>query len=144
MLNAGISSEAQYNLLSRLIDVTSEAERNATRGVEMEISLPPALEQFVKEKVKAGMYGSESDVICDVLRRTMRWNSNGIASLQSQLAHLEVAIQELMRELEKKRAQEDEELDSIKDTQEKAETILSNLRKAAEAYAQIITATQLV
>ena len=110
----------------------------------MEISLPPALEQFVNEKVKAGMYGSESDVICDVLRRTMRWNSNGVASLQSQLAHLEVAIQELMRELEKKRAQEDEELDSIKDTQEKAETILSNLRKAAEAYAQIITATQLV
>ena len=110
----------------------------------MEVSLPPGLKRFVKEKVKEGMYSSESDVICDALRRRVKGcTSYRVSALKSQLAHVEIAIREILIELERVRLQEDEESDRMKQTQEKAEAILSNLRKAAEAYAEIINATQL-
>ena len=34
----------------------------------MNISLTPALEKWVKDKVKAGLYTSSSEVICEALR----------------------------------------------------------------------------
>jgi putative addiction module CopG family antidote len=119
-------------------------ERSVMRGVGMEISLPPALKQFVGDKVQEGMYQNESDVICDALRRAMRWNSYRIVTaLQSQLADVDNAIKKIMNEIERKRSHENEQMDSIKETQEKAEAILENLRKAADAYTQIINATHL-
>jgi putative addiction module CopG family antidote len=35
----------------------------------MEITLPPAMEQWVRDQVKAGWYMDESEVIRDALRR---------------------------------------------------------------------------
>lgn len=35
----------------------------------MTITLPPALERLVREKVGSGLYANETDVVCDALRR---------------------------------------------------------------------------
>ena len=35
----------------------------------MTITLPPALERMVKEKVESGLYASEADVVSEALRR---------------------------------------------------------------------------
>ena len=34
----------------------------------MTITLPPALERLVREKVGSGLYANETDVVCDALR----------------------------------------------------------------------------
>ncbi len=35
----------------------------------MTITLPPALERLVKEKVGSGLYADETEVVCEALRR---------------------------------------------------------------------------
>ena len=108
----------------------------------MDISLPPALKRFVEEKVKEGVYQSESDVICDALRRRLKEsNSERFATLRMQLAPLEIEIQEMLIAIERRQSQEDEELDSIKKTQEMTEAILSSLQKTMESYAEILRST---
>jgi putative addiction module CopG family antidote len=108
----------------------------------MEVSLPPALKRFVEEKVKEGVYQSESDVICDALRRRLKEsNADRFATLRRQLAHLEIVIKEIVIGIERQQSQEVEELDSIKETQEMAEAILSSLQKTMESYAEILRST---
>ena len=34
----------------------------------MTITLPPALEQWVREKITSGLYANETEVVCDALR----------------------------------------------------------------------------
>ena len=35
----------------------------------MNITLPPALDRIVRDKVNAGLYASESELVCEALRR---------------------------------------------------------------------------
>ena len=35
----------------------------------MTITLPPALDRIVRDKVSAGLYASESELVCEALRR---------------------------------------------------------------------------
>jgi antitoxin ParD1/3/4 len=35
----------------------------------MTITLPPALDRIVRDKVNAGLYASESELVCEALRR---------------------------------------------------------------------------
>jgi len=37
----------------------------------MEITLPPALDRMIREKVAAGLYANESEVVCEALRREL-------------------------------------------------------------------------
>ena len=79
----------------------------------MTITLPPALDRLVKDKVSSGLYANESDVVCDALRRELAqeavtdWVRTQAAAGFAQIAAGEcedVARDELMIRLAKRRA----------------------------------------
>lgn len=124
----------------------------------MKITLPHALEQFVQKSVKEGSYVSESEVMADALRRLIACQSsvarsNGLSeltsrslfalglslgSLRGQLAEVEVQIKEVLKQIERTGQQENAEQDRIKKTQEALKSLIENLNKTANAYAELL------
>lgn len=94
----------------------------------MKVSLPPALKQFVDDKVKEGLYQNESELICESLRRLKERDN-----IRGQTATLEVAVQQVMNEINRLRSREDELQNRVKETQEAAQAITESLLKALEA-----------
>ena len=41
----------------------------------MTITLPPALDRIVRDKVKSGLYASETELVCEALRREFASNA---------------------------------------------------------------------
>jgi putative addiction module CopG family antidote len=108
----------------------------------MKISLPPALERFVVEKVHEGLYQSESEVIADALRRFHE--SLHVERLRAQLASVDIQIKIVMNQIEAKRLQEEETKQRIAEAQEATEAIAENLQKAADAYSRLLESTSLL
>lgn len=79
----------------------------------MNITLPPALDRIVKEKVKAGLYSSETELVCEALRHEFgrdtvsEWvraqAANGFAQLDSGEGEV-ITRESLLKRLEKRRA----------------------------------------
>ena len=112
----------------------------------MEISLPPVLKRFVVEKVREGLYQSESEVISDALRQRFKESPDAykLAKLRGQLSQVEGEIKKLANEIAQRRLQEEEQDDRTRADREIAEAILENLQKAADAYSQLLQATSLL
>lgn len=79
----------------------------------MTITLPPALDRLVKDKVSSGLYASESEVVCDALRREFahevvdEWIRKQAAAGFAQLDAAEfddVTREDLMARLARRRA----------------------------------------
>ena len=79
----------------------------------MTITLPPALDRLVKDKVSSGLYANESDVVCDALRRELAqeavtdWVRTQAEAGFAQIAAGEcddITRDELMNRLAKRRA----------------------------------------
>ena len=79
----------------------------------MTITLPPALDRIVRDKVNAGLYASETELICEALRREFardavhEWvrtqAAEGFAQLDAGESE-ELSREELMDRLVKRRA----------------------------------------
>jgi Arc/MetJ-type ribon-helix-helix transcriptional regulator len=79
----------------------------------MTITLPPALERLVREKVGSGLYANETDVVCDALRHEFahdavhQWVRAEAAAGFEQLEageFEEITREEFMTRLERRRA----------------------------------------
>ena len=79
----------------------------------MTITLPPALDRIVRDKVNAGLYASETELVCEALRREFardavhEWvraqAAEGFAQLDAGESE-ELSREELMDRLAKRRA----------------------------------------
>ena len=79
----------------------------------MTITLPPALDRIVRDKVNAGLYASETELVCEALRREFardavhEWvraqAAEGFAQLDAGESE-ELSREELMDRLVKRRA----------------------------------------
>jgi putative addiction module CopG family antidote len=79
----------------------------------MTITLPPALDRIVRDKVNSGLYASESDLVCEALRREFSreamhdWvrakAAEGFAQLDAGNA-VEMTREEFMKRLADRRA----------------------------------------
>ena len=112
----------------------------------MEVSLPPAIERFVVEKVREGLYQSESEVISDALRQRFRESPDAdkLARLRGQLGEVEVQIKEVLNQIARWKLQEEGQEDCSRESQARTEAIMRNLQKAADAYSQLLQATSLL
>ena len=79
----------------------------------MNITLPPALDRIVRDKVNAGLYASESELVCEALRREFardavhEWvraqAADGFAQLDAGASE-DISREELMARLAQRRA----------------------------------------
>ncbi len=79
----------------------------------MTITLPPALDRIVRDKVNAGLYASETELVCEALRRefardvVQEWvraqASEGFAQLDAGES-VDLTREELMTRLAQRRA----------------------------------------
>ena len=79
----------------------------------MIITLPPALDRIVRDKVNAGLYASESELVCEALRREFardavhEWAraqaADGFAQLDAGESE-DISREELMGRLAQRRA----------------------------------------
>jgi Arc/MetJ-type ribon-helix-helix transcriptional regulator len=66
----------------------------------MTIRLPEHLERYVRDQVRAGLFRTEDDVVCDALERHRQAQQPAAnANTQASLAPEEIADQELQRRL---------------------------------------------
>ncbi len=102
--------------------------------------------RFVVEKVREGLYQSESDVIADALRQRFKENPDAdkLAKLRRQLSEVEAEIKELLIEIARRRLQEEEQDDRTRQSQETTEVILRSFQEAANSYAQLLQAASLL
>ena len=87
--------------------------RPRTYLAPMTITLPPALDRIVREKVNAGLYASETELVCEALRREFardvvhEWvraqAADGFAQLDAG-EHEDLSREELMSRLAQRRA----------------------------------------
>jgi putative addiction module CopG family antidote len=133
------------------------------KGVDMNVSLPPALKGFIEKKVSEGLYQSESDVISDALRglrerdyllsrssasqevKRLPLSSAQLAAvepelvrLKDQLSKVEVTINNIVQAIERLRSQDESNQEGDKETQDMAKTIMKSLQKAADSYDEIL------
>ncbi len=118
----------------------------------MKVILPSALEQFVEERVRAGAYLSESEVVADALRRLIEGDhllsgdearrlftlGLSLGNLKGQLAEVEIQIKDIVQQIEKRRQDEDVDQEHIREAQNELEAHMRNLIKAADAYEELL------
>ena len=125
----------------------------------MKITLPPKLKELVESKVSGGTYLNESELIADALRKLYGYQTTRdpgliypsnctlplalglrLGVLKEQLAQIEVSIKELLRDIDDTEQRQRTEQDRRSRDQEILESVLENLNKAADSYAQILEA----
>jgi chromosome segregation ATPase len=67
-----------------------------------------------------------------------------IANLQSQLSKVDLEIKQIMNQIQQKQAEEDAVRDSTEAQQEQEQNLMQNLDKAADAYSDILKATDIL
>jgi Arc/MetJ-type ribon-helix-helix transcriptional regulator len=124
----------------------------------MTVTLPPALAQFVEQRLRAGLYLSESEVVADALRMLIEGDhlrggdlagrlsvSLGrrpftLSNLLGQLASVETEIKEIVHQLDRVKKQESENQVQVKEAQDSLGALIRSLEEAADAYGRILGA----